>query len=539
VTQVPSTRPPTLADYLAVVRRRLWIVVAVPVVAALVGFGVAKRESRVYQASSQVLVNRSDLASNITGTDPTIFDPARYLATEASIGRSRPLAVRVVATSGIPGLSVTHFLDNSSVTVSPDADVLVFSASRPDPAQAVRLANDYATSFTRYTTALSTRRLNNAIQTLAGPLSSLRARGQGSSSSLQTLEQYKAQLETIRTLLAQSNTVLQEATRASQVRPRVRRDVILGGLVGVILGFSLAFVLNALDRRTRSASEIEEVLGVPLLGRLPKPPKSGTEPGAPAALLEPDSAYAGGVRRVRTALSLLDLSRRPRTILVTSAVPGEGTSTTVANLGVVCARSGSRVALVDLDLKRPSLHDLFDESEAPGVGDVVAGHVGLWEALRRVFPPGRQTGSGEAVDAGELLLLPSGTTTSATGTPSVADLLASERFDELLWGFADFDLVLIEAPPVLELDDAIALTPKVAGLVLVLHDGITRPVLHDLAGELRASRAPLLGFVLTQVGKPASGESRFLQRRRRRRAGDTSGVGRSGSLDRRPAPPAL
>jgi Mrp family chromosome partitioning ATPase/capsular polysaccharide biosynthesis protein len=521
-------------DYVSVVKRRLWIVVAIPVIAALVGFGVARRESSVYQATSEVLVNRSDLASNITGTDPTIFDPARYLATEASIGRSPALAAQVVARAGIPGLSVTSFLDNSSVTVSPSADVLDFSASRPDAAQAVRLANAYASSFTRYTTALSTQRLNNAIQTLAGPLSSLKAGGQTSSSSIQTLEQYKAQLETIRTLLAESNTVLTEATHAPQVRPRARRDAILGGLVGVVLAFAFVFVLDGLDRRVRSESEVEEVLGAKLLGRLPRPPRDRGEPAALLALREPESPYAGGVRRVRTALSLLNLDRRPPAVLIASAVPGEGSSTTVANLGALCARSGSRVAIVDLDLSRPSLHALFDVPAAPGLGDVVEGRVGLSGALRQVYPPGRAASPGEPPDGGVLLLL-------AAGDTATVDLLASQRLDslldELLRGLAEFDLVLIEAPPLLASDDSIGLTPKVAGVMLVLHEGVKRPVIDQLARELRASRAPLLGFVLTQLAKPSAGGRRGLLGRKRR-AKDRSKLGHA-SLDRSPAPPAL
>jgi Mrp family chromosome partitioning ATPase/capsular polysaccharide biosynthesis protein len=539
VTHAPSTHQPTLADYLAVVRRHLWLVIAFPILAVLVGFAVAKSEARVYQANSQVLVNRSDLATNITGTDPTIFDPARYLATEASIARSRTLASQVVAAARIPGLTVDGFLANSSVTVSPDADVLDFTTSWSDPASAVHLANAYATAFTGYTAALSTQRLDSAIRTLAGPLASLHQGARpGSSQAIQTLEQYKAQLETIRTYLADSNTVLQNATLASQVSPRTRRDVIIAGLVGGILALALAFVVDALDRRVRSEAEIEEMLGAPLLARLPRPPRSGGALHVPMALSEPESSYAASVRKLRTALAFQNLDRRARTILIASAVSGEGTSTTLANLGVVCARSGSRVAVVDLDLERPSVHDLFGVSASPGIGDVVAGRASLRAALRQIGLPALQARSGESPDTGSLALIPG---TSDNGCGSVVDLLASRRFDDLLGLLDEFDLVLIGAAPVLGAGEAIAITPKVEGMVLVLHEGITRPVLRELAREVAVSRAPLLGFALTQIGRPSQQGRTFklLPRLGRTRTKGTRRLGRTATLDGRPAPPAF
>jgi non-specific protein-tyrosine kinase len=524
---MPSTRPPTLADYLAVIRRHLWLVVSVPVVAALLGFAVAKSEARLYQASAQVLVNRSDLASNITGTDPTIFDPARYLATEARIGRSRRLAAQVLAAAGVPGMTVNHFLANSDVTVSPDADVLVFSASAPDSAQAVRLANLYATTFTRYTAALATQRLDHAIQTLAGPLSSLRGRGSGSS-TVQTLEQYQAQLETIKSLLADSNTVLAGATKATQVQPHTRRDVLIAGLVGAVLGVALAFGVDSVDPRVRSASEVEDLLGASLLARLPAPPRSPREAEAFAALREPESAYGANVRKLRTALALRRLEAPTRTILIASAVSGAGTSTTIANLGAVCAGSGLRVALVDLNVRRPSLHTMFGVPAYPGISDVIAGPMSLKSAVRRVVVPGSEA------DPGTLELVACGT--GSVG--SAVDLLASEGFDQLLRGLAEFDLVLIDVPPVLEVDDAVALTPKVDGVLLVLHDGMTRPVLGQLARELDASRAPLLGFVLTQIGKPARSKGEGSRPPARTGAPLATADNGAGGV-RQPAPPTV
>jgi uncharacterized protein involved in exopolysaccharide biosynthesis len=139
-----SNRPTTLTDYLAIFRRRLWIVVLPLVLVPALSLVLSARQKPLYKASSEVYVKPSG-------------DPVRYLNTLASVVRDPKLVARVVARAGVPGMTSESFLSNSSVTPNPNADFLEVAVTNHEAQSAVRLANTYATEVTQYLTELKTR----------------------------------------------------------------------------------------------------------------------------------------------------------------------------------------------------------------------------------------------------------------------------------------------------------------------------------------------------------------------------------------------
>jgi polysaccharide biosynthesis transport protein len=542
VIEVFTNRPGTLADYLAVIRRRKWIVIGLPVVAAVTAFVIAQGQSPRYRATAQVLVDRSNVASSITSIDPTaVYDRTSYLATVAEIARSPALAARVASASHLNGVSAGQLLGHLGVSADPNADVLYVSVSSPDPAPAVQLANTYATQFGEYKAELDTRKIDAALSTLGTRTKALLAKGGANSPAVITLQQEQTQLETVRTLLANNITVLQPATSASKVSPRPKHTALLGLLLGGILGLALAFGVEAIDRRTRSEKEIEALLGVPLLARLPRPARHLRDRSRLAMIFEPALPDAELFRKLKTSLDFLSLDRPIRTIMITSAVPREGKSTTAANLAVAFARSGRRVALVDLDLRQPLIHSFFYPEVGYGVSDVVAGDRNLAGALRPYFlPVGKTPSEGVSATNGRsgrsarpapaaaraggresilnarsprsstavapaggkesiLNVLTAGTM-APMGGDALADLLESGRLGGVLDELGEqYEVILADTPPLLAVGDALALTTKVDAIVLVLHSGIERPLVEELGRQLRNSQAPVLGFVLTGV----------------------------------------
>jgi len=523
MNEVFANRPTTVADYLAILRRRKWIVISLPLLAALAAYAISTTQPALYQGTAEILVNRSNVVTAVTNiSDPTALDPTRFLTTEATIARSPTLAARVVAAAGVPGMTPGKLLGESNVSPASYADLLWVSVSDSSAPDAVRLANVYATEFTRYKTELDTARISEVLHSLEARTSALKASGQATSPSYATLIQYEGELETIGKLLANNTTVLRPAASATKIRPRPVRNGILAGLLGGVVGLGLVFLAEALDRRVRSEEEIEEALGLPLLARVAKPPRRLRKTDELVMLAEPRGMDAETFRKLRASIEFANLERGARTIMVTSAVPREGKSTTVANLAVALARAGRRVALVDLDLRRPTLHRFFRVRSSPGFTDVVVKRATANEAIRSLALTAG-TGShttermngGRSVSAGgsnglpdvegALHLLPAGTI-----PPLAGEFLEDERIPAVLEELADqFEVVLIDGPPLLAFGDALALSARVDAIFAVTRLRLVqRPAIHELARQLQSFRADALGFVLT--GVDASDSYRYL-----------------------------
>ena len=216
------------------------------------------------------------------------------------------------------------------------------------------------------------------------------------------------QLQTELTLLTSNATVVRTATSATQVEPQPVRDALLGVVVGILLGVGLVFLRESLDTRVKTAEDVGAVLHLPLLARIPRPPRRARKGQRLVMMTEAGSRHAEPFRVLRTNLEFATLGRNPRTIMVTSAVEQEGKSTTAANLAVALARAGKRVAIVDLDLRRPFIHSFFDLNNEPGLTDVALGRIDLERALETVPVSDESTSQSEQAPEHEVLVLPSG-----------------------------------------------------------------------------------------------------------------------------------
>jgi len=494
----------SLSDHLRVARRRKWVILQAVIVVPAAAILFSLQQPRLYEASSEVLLSRQNLAAALTDTpDVTLSqEAARLVETQANLARVPAVAERTLAKTNVAG-TPQEFLDASEVSAKANADLLEFKVTNASRAVAARLASEYARQFTVYRRQLDTAALQRARRELGRRLTQLEQSGDSRSALYASLAEKEQQLRTMEALQGANAFVVRAAGPAKQVQPRPVRNGLLGLVLGLVLGIGLAFLREALDTRVRSSEEIAEQLGLPLLGRVPEPPGQLQKENQLVMLAAPRRIHAEAFRVLRTNLDFANLEPRARTIMVTSAVEREGKSTTVANLAVAAASAGKRVVLVDLDLRCPLIARLFDlDPDRPGLTDVVVGHVKLHDAIstiaisngRPARAGGNGNGNGEGAVEGLLQLLPAG-----PAPPNAGEFVSTQALPNILDQLAaGADLVLIDAPPLLHVGDAMTLSARVDALLLVTRlNVVRRPMLTEMRRILDSSPAVPLGFVLT------------------------------------------
>lgn len=252
-------------------------------------------------------------------------------------------------------------------------------------------------------------------------------------------------------------------------------------VLSLILGALLAFVMEHLDVTIKHSGEVESKLGLPVLTTLP----ILTGKSTPALYFEENthSIFSEAIRTARTGILLSAIDEPHKSIVITSSVPGEGKTTTSVNLALSFAHT-KRVILVDADMRRPSIGKLFGkDSTAPGLSSFVAGTATAQECIFRV-------------EKSELYVLPAGVI-----PPNPLELLLSKRFDDTLHKLMEmFDIVIIDAPPVMLVTDAMVIARRCTGLVYVVKaDDVPYQVARNGIKRIRQSGVNIIGVALNQL----------------------------------------
>jgi succinoglycan biosynthesis transport protein ExoP len=326
----------------------------------------------------------------------------------------------------------------------------------------------------------------------------------------------KQQLETqVNSQLAPSNVrVLERAeVPARPSKPNVPLNLAIGLLGGLVVAVSAAFASEYFDSSVKSSDEAEELLRLPTLATIPNfalahrsayghALTNGKGERSAAAMSErlvvthePRSVVAEAFRTLRTAVLFSTPNAAPKLILVTSAAASEGKTVNCLNLAATLAESGSRVLLIDVDLRHPSCHRSFGLENTTGLSNFLAGHTGIEEIVHRLDEP-------------RLWFVPAGPT-----PPNPAELVGSTRMQQMIALVREeFDFVILDSPPVTPVSDALVLARSSDGVVLVVKGQDTpKDLVRRARDQLSFAGAHLLGTVVNNVG-PAWGDFHFYQR---------------------------
>ena len=274
--------------------------------------------------------------------------------------------------------------------------------------------------------------------------------------------------------------------------PSLSKNLMISLLLGLLSAAGVIAVREALDDTFKSVEDVEEGLGLSVLGVTPiLANPTGLLSPVQQVISDPTSPLAEAYRSLRTALQFATEDGAPKTLLVTSSQPGEGKSTTSASLAANFAQLGQRVLLIDADLRNPSLHKVLKVDNSFGLSNFLSG----------------------ATEASQLVQNCSmeGVTFMGTGPlpPNPAELLARPRFASLLTLASEtFDIIIIDGPPVMGLADAPIIASMTKGTMLVVETAHTRRgIVRDAVKRLEFARARLVGVVLNKFDPSKAGYS--------------------------------
>ena len=302
---------------------------------------------------------------------------------------------------------------------------------------------------------------------------------------------YSRLLDTVQNIDVSSNLnqpeiqILEPATSARASKADFSKGIFTGAVVGIVLGIGILFLLDRIDDRVNSFSELREHFDEQVLGQIPLEASAGS--GKRIERLKEDDnrqVYSEAFRNVRSSLMYMAVEgARPKTILITSAIPNEGKSTVACNLAITLALSGSRTLLVDADMRKGLLHSELGMDATPGFSEVLAHTITWQEALRKT-------------SSAQLDFIPRGHTNSRVG-----ELLLSSSTGQFLQEFREkYDYVIIDSAPILATDDTPSLAPKVDGVLMVLRASHTSSRLcRNSLDSLYQRQVNVLGLVFNCI----------------------------------------
>jgi len=437
-----------LKDYLLILRRR-WLLILVSALLGLAGASAATfAVTPEYVSNARVFVTTSESTSSNEIAAGAQFSLQR-VKSYADLATSRELAEMVIADLDL-AVGPRELSNQVSAQVVADTVILEISVLDADPGRAQYLTQAYAEAMTVM------------IRELETP--------PGSTVSL-----------------VKGTIVDAASTPTSPVSPNPARNLALGAILGLLLGVGTAVLREVLDTSIKSPEEASAATSAPVLAAIAFDSATRSDPLVTS--LPSHAPRAEAFRVLRTNLQFVDVDAESKVFVVTSALPSEGKTTTAVNLAITLTQAGQRVLLIECDLRRPKALSALGIDSAVGVTTVLVGKVSFTDAVQKH-------------DGTDLHVLGSGSI-----PPNPAELLQSRAMADLLReARIAYDIVIIDAPPLLPVTDAALIAAQSDGALLVLRHGkTTRDQLAGVVDRLQQVDATTIGIVMNMVPNKRSG----------------------------------
>lgn len=491
---------------LTVLRRWAWLLVASVALAAGAAYMVSRTIPATYEAQAKVGVGEFLILQN---PDPNQIALARELV-QFYVDKADRSVYQAAADSLGPPASADSVRAAIDVVPATDSAKILITAQDGEPTRAAQIANAVAKALVAVAPPDTKTEVDVLVEEQIAAINDQIAKAQAELQRLEAVPSPKPQQRTrIDTLTQQLNALRSNLTTllglskpptnslkfalpaevpTAPSSPRILLNTVLAGLIGLLIAAAIAFVVEHLDDTLKTASDVEATLGASTLGLVAKMKgnRGRSEIYRLVTLVYPRSSAAESYRTLRANIEFASVDKPMKTLLVTSPSQGEGKTTTAANLAVAFAQAGKRTVLLDADLRKPGVHRIFN----------LANRRGLTSLLQA---PDVSPGSiSQETDQDGLQII-----TSGPLPPNPAELLGSDRFHAILQQLGEeFDIVVLDSPPVSSVADGAILASIADATIVVVQAGRTKSGHAGHAREaLAKAGARVLGSVINQVPK--------------------------------------
>jgi succinoglycan biosynthesis transport protein ExoP len=515
-----ANEPGNIHDYLRPVLLRKWWILAAVTLAAVGTYLYSSSRPDEYSAGANLYL-QTQLSSSPLSTASSMPPTDRNASNQAQLVTARPVLEAAAKRIG-DGVTYATVAAGVSAAATDGSDFIRVTGTSANPTLAARMANATAREFVKARANRLRSDVEEAIATTRASLNAYPADLDRDDPRFARQQALTNRLSQLRDLLALPTNDITITTFAnppeSPSAPRPLRDAIFAFILALVAALGLAFALDRFDRRIKTVDDTAEAFGLPLVAVVPEMAEPAPSDEGRAALSGPArEAFRG----LLTSLKLASLDQPLTTIMVTSAVAGEGKSTTVRNMAVAYREWGLRVAVVEMDLRRPTLSRLFSiDDDGAGLLELLSGERSFEDSFTPVpvkadglqvlaqiesrVHHGNGNGNGSTATALKTLeegvfLLPAG---SRPANPEA--VLATRQMQTVLDRLAEeFDVVLIDTPPLLAVTDGVPIARLADGVVIVSRIGYTtRDQARQLSDQLaRIPDARVLGIVANGLNK--------------------------------------
>jgi capsular exopolysaccharide synthesis family protein len=501
---------------MTIVLRRWWLLIVLTIIAAAVGYLVSIRQPSVYQATATILIGQTIQSADLNRTD--IQTSEALALTYANLTLRQPILQRVIDSLNL-GISWRNLRNRIQAEPIAGTQLLEISVEGESPESARVIANEVANqlillspknSLDKQDESYSTfnrqqieylqekilseqkriREIDIAMHNI--PSAAILAELRDEQVTLERLNADRQQNYLQLVALANKNptpnslTVIEQAqANNSRIRPRVQLNTSLSGVVGFIVAVVFAFLLDYFDDTYKSLADFYQSLNLTVFGVIGKI-QGKKDSDKLITQLGPFSPIVESYRMIRSRIDFKMGNSSKKSIVVVSPMPREGKSITAANLAIVTAQAGLKTILVDADLRRPSVHQIFGVDNEIGMTDLLRSQkIKVNDCLKKTY-----------VDNLQII-------TSGKQIPDTTERLATKRLSELVTELKKVsDVVIFDSAPALLVADTVLLSNQVDGVVLLIQAGKSkRRLIQQTIWDMEKAKANLLGCIVNQPRK--------------------------------------